>query len=253
MRLLASRGGIGPNLAIVQWPAVHAPAIVASCGDSGMESIAQLDALAWERQLGDAGYACIAGVDEVGRGALAGPLVAAAVVLPAITIETLANSAWARVRDSKVMTHQRRCEADAWIRASGASISIAEVPCQEVDAIGIAAANRLAMEQAVAGLDLDPDILLIDAMTVDLSLPQIGIIDGDARCLSISAASIVAKVHRDRSMIAVDQTYPVYGFAQHKGYGVAAHLRALAEHGPCPIHRQSFAPVRAVSVTVGRS
>jgi ribonuclease HII len=218
-----------------------------------MESIAQLDAFAWERQLRDAGYACVAGVDEVGRGALAGPLVAAAVVLPEIAIEILAKSPWAMVRDSKTMTHQRRCEADGWIRSSGASISIAEVPCEEVDAIGIAAANRLAMEQAVVGLDLASDFLLIDAMTLDLSLPQIGIIDGDARCLSISAASIVAKVHRDLSMIAIDQTYPDYGFARHKGYGVAAHLRALAEHGPCPIHRQSFAPVRNVSVTVGHS
>jgi ribonuclease HII len=216
-----------------------------------MESIIQRDALAWERQLRDAGYDCVAGVDEVGRGALAGPLVAAAVVLPPDALDAFPNSAWRMVRDSKTMTHERRCEADAWIRSSGASISIAEIPCGEVDAIGIAAANRLAMELAVLGLALEPGILLIDAMTLDLDVPQIGIIDGDAICLSISAASIVAKVHRDLSMIALDQHYPAYGFARHKGYGVAAHLQALAEHGPCPIHRRSFAPVRAVSVTVG--
>jgi ribonuclease HII len=179
--------------------------------------------------------------------------VAAAVILPMSVFESLTSSAWTTVRDSKTMTHQRRCEADAWIRSSGAAISIAEVPCEDVDALGVAAANRLTMEQAVTGLNLDPDFLLIDAMTLDLGLPQIGIIDGDALCLSISAASIVAKVHRDLSMIAIDEEYPAYGFARHKGYGVAAHLRALTEHGPCPIHRQSFAPVRAVSMPVGHA
>jgi ribonuclease HII len=110
--------------------------------------------------------------------------------------------------------------------------------------IGVAAANRQAMERAVAGLAIEPDVLLIDAMTIDLDTPQIGIIDGDAQSLSIAAASIVAKVYRDALMVDLDLLYPDYGFARHKGYGVARHLAALSDCGPCPMHRRSFAPVK---------
>jgi ribonuclease HII len=201
------------------------------------------DLLAWERQLWEGGYLAIAGVDEVGRGALAGPLVAAAVILPT----THAGANWANVRDSKTLTHRRREQLAGWILESGAQVAIAEVHQDELDAIGVAAANRCAMERAVAGLPSEPDMLLIDAMTLDLDTPQIGVIDGDAQCLSIAAASIVAKVHRDALMIVHHNLYPEYGFARHKGYGVAAHLQALTVHGPCPLHRRSFAPVRAAA------
>jgi len=203
------------------------------------------DMLAWERQLWDGGYRRIAGVDEVGRGALAGPLVAAAVILPGASPESFADPGWSAVRDSKSLTHRSRARLAEWILASGAHVSIAEVSCEEIDQIGLGAANRCAMERAVSALPLEPDMLLIDAMTLDLDTPQIGVIDGDALCLSVAAASIVAKVHRDTLMIDVDRAFPEYGFARHKGYGVAAHLEALTTHGPCGQHRQSFAPVRA--------
>ena len=208
-------------------------------------AIEQPDLLSWERQLWDGGYSRIAGVDEVGRGALAGPLVAAAVILPECEGDLFdVEPGWHAIRDSKTIIHRRRSVLAEWIHASGALISIAEVCNEELDQIGVAAANRTAMERAVAGLALDPDMLVIDAMTLDLDTPQIGIIDGDAQSLSIAAASIVAKVHRDSLMLDLDREYPAYGFARHKGYGVAAHVAALSQHGPCPVHRRSFAPVR---------
>lgn len=210
------------------------------------------DHLSWERQLWEGGYRQIAGVDEVGRGALAGPLVAAAVILPATAADPGASDAgWWAVRDSKTLSHARRAFLEEWIREQGASVSIAEVSCAELDTIGVAAANRAAMERAVLGLAVEADMLLIDAMTLDLETPQIGIIDGDAQSLSIAAASIVAKVHRDRIMVDLDRDHPAYGFARHKGYGVPAHLTALAHHGPCSHHRHSFAPVRLAATTHG--
>jgi ribonuclease HII len=210
-----------------------------------MATIASPDYLQWERQLWDGGYQTIAGVDEVGRGALAGPLVAAAVILPIheISAPELAPL-WTTVRDSKVLSHCKRVTIAGGIFASGAHISIAEITCEEIDAIGIGPANRCAMERAVNGLPQPPDILLIDAMTLDLDTPQIGVIDGDAQSLSIAAASIIAKVHRDTIMMNLASTWPAYGFERHKGYGVATHVAALTEHGPCPHHRHSFAPVR---------
>lgn len=202
------------------------------------------DLLAWERQLWEGGYSSIAGVDEVGRGALAGPLVAAAVILPPSAGSAAGDSGWSTVRDSKTLSHSRRVHLAHWILTQGAIASIAEVGCIELDAIGVAAANRCAMERAVLGLPVTADMLLIDAMTIDLDTPQIGIIDGDAQSLSIAAASIVAKVYRDRIMTALDLEHPAYGFGRHKGYGVPAHLLALADKGPCIQHRRSFAPVR---------
>jgi ribonuclease HII len=218
-----------------------------------MSLIPPNDLLYWERQLWDGGYRCIAGIDEVGRGALAGPLVAAAVILPVSSKGSFESEAgWLRVRDSKTIAHSRRSETAAWIHASRALVSIAEVSCQEVDSFGLSAANRCAMERAVAGLPIEPDILLIDAMTLDLGIPQIGIIDGDALSLSIAAASIIAKVHRDSLMVDLDSVYPAYGFARHKGYGVRTHLDALVEYGPCPTHRHSFAPVKQASFNGGQ-
>ncbi len=217
-----------------------------------MVVLRQTDTLDWERRLWSAGYRRVAGVDEVGRGALAGPLVAAAVILPpsAMMNGTRADG-WTAVRDSKTLSQARRTFLAAWIVDQGAEVSIAGVGCAELDTIGVAAANRSAMERAVLGLTADADMLLIDAMTIDLDTPQIGIIDGDAQSLSIAAASIVAKVHRDTIMTDLDRLHPVYGFARHKGYGVPAHLLALAERGPCIHHRHSFAPVRLAALQHG--
>jgi ribonuclease HII len=203
------------------------------------------DLLYWERQLWDGGYRTIAGVDEVGRGALAGPLVAAAVILPREEDED-ANfrAAKALIRDSKTLTMKRRGQIAESIHASGAAIGIGLVEPEEIDAIGINPANRTAMERAVFALPFQPDMLLIDALTLDFDTPQIGVIDGDAQSISIAAASIVAKVTRDCLMVEMHTSWPAYGFARHKGYGVASHLAALQEYGPCPQHRQCFAPVR---------
>lgn len=201
--------------------------------------------LAYELNLWNADYQWIAGVDEVGRGALAGPLVAAAVILPAGIQEMLATSAvWSRIRDSKTLTPARRSELAAAIRSEALAVGIGVVSVEDLEAIGLSAANRLAMELAVAALDPVPSVLLIDAMTIDTGIDQFGIIDGDALSLSIAAASIVAKVHRDSMMSSLDTHDPRYGFATHKGYGVPMHLAAIAKHGPCVHHRSSFAPVR---------
>ena len=203
------------------------------------------DLLTWERQLWEGGYTTIAGVDEVGRGALAGPLIAAAVVLPE---EGRESPAWIEVkeliRDSKTISARRRERIHDAIMESGVHVGIGMVEADEIDTIGINPANRAAMERAVLALTTEPDMLLIDAVTLDMGTPQIGVIDGDAQCLSIAAASIVAKVTRDRMMVGLHTDWPVYGFDRHKGYGVRLHLAALQEHGPCPHHRRSFAPVR---------
>jgi ribonuclease HII len=203
------------------------------------------DTLTYERALAQAGYRLVAGVDEVGRGALAGPLVAAAVIIPPGVLAGGATSdCWTLVRDSKTLTAPVRASLATAIRANALGVGIGTIEVREIDAFGLSAANRLAMERAIADLALAPDALLIDALTIDLSIDQFGVIDGDALSLSIAAGSIVAKVHRDELMTGLCHVDSRYGFARHKGYGVASHLRALAEHGPCDHHRTSFAPVR---------
>ena len=197
-----------------------------------------------ERALWRAGYDLIAGVDEVGRGALAGPLVAAAVILPRPRRRD--QKFWSSLCDSKLLTPAQRERACTEISARAVGVGIGSVDQRLLDQIGISAANRLAMEQAVLALPRPPDALLLDAVVIDLGLPQIGLIDGDALSASIAAASIVAKVTRDALMVASDSSWPAYGFGQHKGYGVARHLAALREYGPCPLHRRSFAPVQLV-------
>jgi ribonuclease HII len=200
--------------------------------------------LTYERELFDSGVRIVAGVDEVGRGAIAGPLVSAAIILPPLS-EILDDAAfWSNVRDSKTISPAVRESLAAEIVRRSVACATSCVDSDELDSIGVAAANRIAMERAVLALDPEPEVLLIDAMTIDSSIWQIGIIDGDALSLSVAAASIVAKVTRDAMMVAFDATHPAYGFARHKGYGVAAHLAALREHGPCTIHRRSFAPVQ---------
>lgn len=203
--------------------------------------------LAFEARLWTAGYQVVAGIDEVGRGALAGPLVAAAVVLPPGLGDLRDEQAfWGLVRDSKTLTAAQRSKLAVAIRRESIAVGVGTIMVAELDAIGLAAANRLAMEYAVAALAVVPDALLIDAITIDSGIFQLGVIDGDALCLSIAAASIVAKVHRDLIMASLDSPDSRYGFARHKGYGVPSHLKAIADHGPCPHHRTTFAPVRRV-------
>jgi ribonuclease HII len=194
-----------------------------------------------ERTLWKQGIRLIAGVDEVGRGPLAGPVVAAAVILP-----SRCRFAWlAGVRDSKLLPAPRRELLAKKIRDRAIAVGIGVVPPERIDRIGIAPAGRLAMAEAISALTPVPEYALIDAFTLpEIDIPQQGIVDGDALSISIAAASIVAKVHRDRIMVMYDALYPEYGFAHHKGYSTGEHIEALNRHGPCRIHRRSFAPVR---------
>ena len=188
------------------------------------------------------GFQRIAGVDEVGRGALFGPVVAAAVILP----ECLDELAAAGLKDSKQLVREQREELDHKIRAIALAVSVAEVDAATIDRVNIYQASRMAMLEAVLGLAIVPDHLLIDAMRLDHPCRQTKLIYGDALSLSIAAASVVAKVHRDALMRELDGIHPGYGLASHKGYGTPEHRRALVEIGPCPLHRRSFAPVREV-------
>ncbi len=201
--------------------------------------------LAYETSLRASGYHTIVGLDEVGRGALAGPIVAAAVVLPAGI--GAGDLPWREIADSKTLTARKREELARLILEGAEATAIAALEAQVIDDIGIGPANRMVMEAALRQIETccSPDFLLLDAVTIDHSLPQIGIIDGDARSLSIAAASIVAKVHRDAIMTELSDTWPHYGWARNKGYGVAAHLEALRCNGPCEHHRRSFRPVSA--------
>lgn len=201
-----------------------------------------LPSLEWESVFWDSGIHCVAGVDEVGRGAMAGPLVAGAVILPADRRGDL-RDVLSGVRDSKLLTHEQRIEMLADIQAIALSIGVGIVPVDELDGMGLGAANRVAMERAVLQLDVAADALLIDACVIDLGLPQLGPIDGDALSLSIAAASIVAKVTRDRMMIDLAAEEDRYGFELHKGYCSPLHKARLAEHGPSVHHRQCFSPV----------
>lgn len=183
----------------------------------------------------------MAGVDEVGRGPLAGPLVAAAVVLPWRGV----RGRLVGLRDSKQLTPAQRDDLFERIHDVAVAVGVAVIAPRQIDALGIGLAGRQALAGAVAALGLTPDLVLVDGLRVpELLLPQRRIVGGDARCVSIAAASVVAKVLRDRLMVRLDEFEPVYGFARHKGYGTADHLRALREHGPCGAHRHSFAPVR---------
>ena len=185
------------------------------------------------------GFQRIAGVDEVGRGALFGPVVAAAVILP----ERIGSLAAAGLKDSKQMTREDREAMDLRIRRMALAVSVAEVAAETIDSINIYQATRLAMLLAVQGLAMLPDHLLIDAMRIDHTCPQTRLFYGDALSLSIAAASVVAKVHRDALMRELHELHPQYGLASHKGYATPEHRRALKQHGPCPLHRQTFAPV----------
>lgn len=201
--------------------------------------------LTLESSLWEAGYQTVAGVDEVGRGPWAGPVVAAAVILP--PEPSALALLLGQVDDSKRLTPRRRERLFGLIYRHATAVGIGRIEASEIDRRGIAAATRQAMRQALAELATRPDFVLLDFMTLpDLSLPQRGVPHGDALSLSIAAASIVAKVTRDRWMAEQDSVFPGYGFARHKGYGTATHHAALLELGVCPLHRLSFAPVAAI-------
>jgi ribonuclease HII len=192
--------------------------------------------LKFEKRAWAAGALHIAGVDEVGRGSLFGPVVAAAVILdPAYRIRGL--------RDSKLIPAERREALDLQIREHSIAWAIAAVDSARIDQINIYQASRLAMLRAVQQLIPAASYLLVDAVKLDCDIPQQPIIHGDALSASIAAASIIAKVERDRMISAWDPVFPMYHLASNKGYGTPPHIRALREHGPSPLHRQSFAPV----------
>ena len=181
-----------------------------------------------------ADYKLICGVDEVGRGPLAGPVFTAAVILPK-DCEIL------YLNDSKKLSEKKREELFLEISEKALAIGIGSCTPEEIDTLNIKQATRKAMLQAVQNLELQPDLVLVDAETITgLDIRQVPIIKGDAKSVSIAAASIVAKVTRDHLMVEYDKLYPQYGFASNKGYGSAAHMQALKEYGPCPIHRRSF-------------
>ncbi len=189
------------------------------------------------------GHRVIAGLDEVGRGSWAGPVVAAAVALPLEREGLLAELEG--VRDSKLLSPRQRERLLPLIRRVALAIGIGSASAADIDRIGIVPATRQAMAQALAGLAVAPDYLLIDALRLPaIPIPQLALPKGDAKCLCIAAASIVAKVARDQLMVAQEAGYPGYGFAAHKGYGTARHRAALEQLGPCPLHRMSFAPLR---------
>ncbi len=198
------------------------------------------------------GYLCVAGLDEAGRGAWAGPVVAGAVVFPVVNSRTA--RAWSRsrifqeivrVNDSKQLSPIIREDLFEPIRACASACATGAASHGEIDALGIVRASYLAMHRALQGLSIAPDALLLDALVLpEIEVPQQGVVHGDAISLSIAAASILAKVTRDRLMRELDVTFPGYNFARHKGYGTQEHWDALVKLGPCPIHRRSYEPVR---------
>ncbi len=190
-----------------------------------------------ERAAREQGAIAVAGVDEVGRGSLFGPVVAAAVILPP-------RVRLRGVRDSKQLEPEERERLDVRIRKVAVAIAIGFADAATIDAINIRRASHLAMLSAIAQLCPEPDFLLIDAERLDTPCQQKGIIYGDSISVSIAAASIVAKVYRDAWMCRYHDKYPQYGLASHKGYGTPEHLRALHQHGPTPLHRMTYEPVR---------
>ncbi len=191
----------------------------------------------FEEELYDAGSKIICGVDEVGRGPLAGPVVIAACILPPfLRIKG--------INDSKKLTEKKREELYKIIVKEALAYKVIYISEEDVDKLNIYQATKKGMLEAIAGLSIKPDHCLIDAMPLgELEIPHTSIIHGDARCASIAAASIIAKVERDHFMEKMDIKYPNYGFKKHKGYGTKAHIEALEKYGPCAIHRKTYAPV----------
>ncbi len=202
----------------------------------------RLEALyAYEYAAQDEGARYVAGVDEAGRGPLAGPVVVAAVILPFGLFLPGLN-------DSKKVSPKKREQLYDEIMEKAGAVRVSIVDAATIDRVNIYQATMNGMYEAILSLDPKPDKVLIDAMELaKLPMPSLSIIKGDAKSASIAAASIIAKVTRDRMMMEYDAEYPQYGFAQHKGYGTAQHIAALREYGPCPIHRRSFEPVRSMA------
>lgn len=210
---------------------------------------APIPSLEYEYAFWRRGYRAVAGIDEAGRGAWAGPVIAGVVILPRVhhiqrwwTHTEL--HALARVRDSKLLSPTQRAALIEPICRTALAYATGVASHEEIDALGIVPATHLAMQRALAALPIAPDALLVDALTLEADVPQQAIIHGDQRVLSIACASILAKVTRDRLMIELDTRYPGYGLAQHKGYGTAAHRAALDQLGSSNIHRNSFAPIK---------
>jgi ribonuclease HII len=191
----------------------------------------------YERKFRSQGFHLIAGIDEVGRGPLAGPVVAAAVILPE-------GFFLPGIDDSKKLSEKKREEYDRIIRSEAVAVSISLIDAKEIDEVNIYEATKKAMKSAVASLQTKPDLLLIDAMKLDTPYASESIIKGDAKSVSIAAASIVAKVARDQLMKEIAKSYPQYGFHQNMGYGTKEHLLAIQEYGATPYHRKSFAPIK---------
>lgn len=192
----------------------------------------------YERHAYQQGATAVAGLDEAGRGCLAGPVVAAAVVLPR-------DWRHAEINDSKQLTAHQRDRLFAVIHEHALSIGVGIASVEVVDRLNILQATHVAMKEAVSNLSISPDFLLLDAVQLsNMPMPQHSIIKGDALSLSIAAASIIAKVTRDRMMVEYDRQYPAYGFAVHKGYGTQQHRSAIKQYGPCPIHRRTFRGVK---------
>ena len=192
--------------------------------------------LQYERALLAKGYRYIAGVDEVGRGPLAGPVVCAAVIMPLEEADLIVG-----VDDSKKVSEKKREILSEEIKKRALAYTVVEVSEKDIDEINILEATKLGMKKAIESLPITPDIVLTDGnMTIDIALPQTSVIHGDALSYSIGAASIVAKVYRDKLMDEFALTYPEYAFEKNKGYGTAAHINAIKEFGLCPIHRRTF-------------
>jgi ribonuclease HII len=190
----------------------------------------------YEKAARASGAKVVAGVDEVGRGALFGPVVAAAVILPE-------GCRIPGLRDSKQLIREERERLGRIVERRALAIAIEEVDAETIDRINIYQATRMAMTAAVCRLPMTPDHLLVDALRLDLACAQTSIIYGDSLSISIAAASVLAKVYRDNRMRQLDRDYPVYGLASHKGYSTPEHKQALLAHGPTPLHRRSFRPV----------
>ena len=192
----------------------------------------------YERHAYQQGATTVAGLDEAGRGCLAGPVVAAAVILPR-------DWRHAEINDSKQLTAHQRDRLFAVIHEHALCIGVGIASVEVVDRLNILQATHVAMKEAVSNLSSPPDFLLLDAVQLsNMPMPQHSIIKGDALSLSIAAASIIAKVTRDRMMVEYDRQYPAYGFAVHKGYGTQQHRSAIKQYGPCPIHRRTFRGVK---------
>lgn len=195
----------------------------------------------YERPLWQAGIRYIAGIDEAGRGALAGPVVAAAVIVPPLS---RLDGVWDAVRDSKQLSAIQRQKLETQIQEQALAWAVGSVDAEQIDQVGIAKATKQAMLEAIAQLSVQPEYLLIDWVKLaETEIPQQSLTKADVHIVSVAAASILAKVYRDRLMVKMDQLYPEYKFAKHKGYGAALHMAAIEQHGPCPIHRHTFAPI----------